>query len=118
MAKNSNTVAKRKSSASKKPKTVAKPGRTAQPKPTDDGDQAGGEELSLSPPEKRVLSLFRRYLMTPGKMLCLGSADLATYKTPLLQLTDKGLLVAESFQAGYSLTPSGFAAMENGARDG
>jgi hypothetical protein len=35
------------------------------------------------------------------------------FKVPLVQLTKKGLLVAETYESGYSLT-SGFAAMKRG----
>lgn len=32
----------------------------------------------LTAAEQAVLSIFRKYLMPPGKMLCLGSADVAS----------------------------------------
>ncbi len=67
----------------------------------------------LSPAEHAVLRVFRTYLMTAGKMLCLGHSDLAAFRIPLAQLTDKGLLVAEKYQGGYSLTEAGFVAMKN-----
>ena len=57
---------------------------------------------------------FRKYLMTPGKMLCLSSSDLEDLKLPVAQLVKKELLVAEKYQGGYSLTKFGFAAMERG----
>lgn len=52
--------------------------------------------------------------MTPGKMLCLSKSDTETYDASLAELTRKGLLVQESFQGAYSLTESGYAAMNNG----
>ncbi len=64
--------------------------------------------------ERSVLSVFRKYLMTPGKMLCISGSDLKDFNVPLARLSDKGLLVAESFQGGYSLTEAGFAAMKDG----
>jgi hypothetical protein len=66
----------------------------------------------LSPAENSVLSVFRKYLMTPGKMLCFSGPELESFSVPLDQLTNKGLLDEESFQGGYSLTDTGFAAMK------
>ena len=68
----------------------------------------------LSTAEHSVLNVFREYLMTPGKMLCLGSSDLENFKKQLIQLIDKGMLVKEKFQGGYSLTENGFSAMKAG----
>ena len=56
---------------------------------------------------------FRKYLMTPGKMLCLDSSDLEAFNMELAQLTNKGLLVAERPHGGYSLTETGFAVMKD-----
>ena len=67
----------------------------------------------LSQAEQSVLSVFRRYLMTPGKMLCISGSQLEDFDVPLTQLSDKGLLVAESYHGGYSLTRAGFAAMKD-----
>ena len=69
--------------------------------------------LSLSPEERSVLEVFRNYLMTPGKMLCLSGPKLDASEAPLAELTGKGLLVAESFRGGYSLTENGFEAMKD-----
>ena len=69
----------------------------------------------LSQAEHSVLSVFRRYLMTPGKMLCISGSDLEDLSLPLAELTNKGLLVADDFRGGYSLTKGGFAAMNDGA---
>jgi len=68
----------------------------------------------LSRPEYTVLGVFRTYLMTPGKMLCFAYPELETLRVPLAQLTDKGLLVAERFRGAYSLTKTGYAAMNDG----
>ena len=68
----------------------------------------------LSRAEHSVLSVFRRYLMTPGKMLCISGSDLEDFSVPLAELTNKGLLVADAFRGGYSLTKGGFAAMKDG----
>ena len=65
----------------------------------------------LSPSEQRVLGTFRRFLMIPGQMLCFSGPNLKQDKAVLTRLTDKDLLVEEKFQGGYSLTQTGFAAM-------
>ena len=49
--------------------------------------------------------------MTPGQMLCFYGPNLKQNMTTLERLTDKEFLVKEKFQGGYSLTRSGYAAM-------
>ena len=71
-------------------------------------------QSSLSLAEQSVLSVFRRYLMTPGQMLCISGSELEDFSVPLTHLSNKGLLVAESYHGGYSLTKAGFAAMKDG----
>ncbi len=71
------------------------------------------ETTVLSTAEQRVFRTFRQYLMTPGKMLCFSGPDLERDRDALKLLTDKKLLVKERFKGGYSLTPSGFAAMKD-----
>ncbi len=72
------------------------------------------ERILLSPSEQRVLRTFRRFLMTPGQMLCFYGPDLKKQdKATLELLTDKELLVKEKFKGGYSLTQAGFAAMND-----
>ena len=66
---------------------------------------------SLTPDEQNVLAVFRDYLMTPGEMLCFAGPDLEKFKDSLVRLTDRGLLNHERFGGGYSLTKTGFAAM-------
>lgn len=78
---------------------------------TDDLHDSNGILLSVE--EHSVLIHFREYLMTPGKMLCISGSELDKFNTPLAQLSDKGLLVAESYRGGYSLTEAGFAAMQD-----
>ena len=70
------------------------------------------ETVALSDSERGVLHIFRRYLVTPGKMLCLDAPNLRRYESALRRLTSKGMLVKEKFHGGYSLTTSGFAAMK------
>ena len=80
---------------------------------TDKSQEPDNSHSPLSREEHSILSVFRNYLMTPGKMLCFSSSNLEASTVPLAQLTDKGLLVAESFRGGYSLTEAGFAAMKD-----
>jgi len=49
--------------------------------------------------------------MTPGRMLCFYGPNLKKNKSTLDRMTDKDLLVKEKFKGAYSLTPAGFAAM-------
>ena len=49
--------------------------------------------------------------MTPGQMLCFYGPNLKQDKATLERMTNKELLVKEGFNGGYSLTPAGFAAM-------
>ncbi len=78
---------------------------------------SGGSSGSLSGDdrkqrvERELLQTFRRFLMSPGQMLCFAGPDLAHYRDALARLTDRGLLVAESFPGGYSLTHAGFNVM-------
>jgi hypothetical protein len=67
---------------------------------------------TLSPGQQAVLTVFRRFRMTPGHMLCFSRADEDAFRTPLTELAEGGLLVTERFSGGYSLTASGFAAMQ------
>jgi hypothetical protein len=67
----------------------------------------------LTTAEQRVLQTFRRFLMTPGQMLCFYGTNLKKYRPALKQLTEKELLIKEQFEGGYSLTTSGFAAMKD-----
>ena len=67
----------------------------------------------LSTSEQRVLRTFRRYLITPGQMLCFYGPNLKQNKNALQQLTDKELLVKEKFKGAYSLTHRGFEAMND-----
>lgn len=71
------------------------------------------DELLLSKHEQRVFRTFRTYLMTPGKMLCFSGPDLLRDKSTLDMMTEKKFLVKEKFAGGYSLTPTGFAAMKD-----
>lgn len=71
-----------------------------------------GNTLQLSVGEVNILAVFRKYLMTPGRMLCLNNTDIGTMKRSLDKLTAAGLLIPEDFKGSYSLTRSGFKAMK------
>jgi len=66
----------------------------------------------LSTSEQRVLRTFRKFLITPGEMLCFSGPNLEQDKAALELLSDKDMLSKEKFKGGYSLTQSGFAAMK------
>ena len=66
----------------------------------------------MTPPEKKALDTFRKYLITPGKMLCFYGPDFEKHQPALQQLTDKDFLVKERFNGAYSLTHAGFKAMK------
>ena len=115
MARERNTVAKRQRAVEKKRKADEKRERRAKKKIMADESCKPNEPQSvLSTAERALLSIFRKYLMTPGEMLCLGSSDLEAFKMPLVQWTNGGMLVADRYQGGYSLTEVGFAAMNRG----
>lgn len=86
---------------------------STQPKPVIDphGNEDGLEDGT------RILRIFRRYLMTTGQMLCLNGKELETYRQSLKKLVSEGLLTAESFHGGYSLTEMGFSAMKQLPRE-
>ena len=71
------------------------------------------EKTLLSTSEQRVLRTFRRFLVTPGQMLCFSGPNLEQDKATLELMTGKELLVKEKFKGGYSLTRAGFAAMND-----
>ena len=65
----------------------------------------------LSTAEQSVLSVFRQYQLTPGKMLCFHGKWYEEHEEPIRRLTAKNLLTKEDFRGGYSLTENGFAAL-------
>ena len=115
MAKDQNTFAKRQREMEKKCKAEEKRERRAKKKnETDESSGPNTLRSSLSVAEQSVLGIFQKYLMLPGKMLCLTRVDVETFKLPLAQLIKDGLLVSEQYQGGYSLTQVGFVAMWDG----
>ena len=65
----------------------------------------------LSPKERNVFAIFRQYLATPGHMICLDAAMVQKYKVALRDLVERGFILKERFEGGYSLTKVGFTAM-------
>lgn len=61
--------------------------------------------------DHELYATFRRFLMSPGQMLCFAGPDLAYFRDALSRLTESGHLVAEAFPGGYSLTHKGFSVM-------
>jgi len=125
MAKNLNTCTRRQRPRDSQRATDAPQQRRARKTPPQEAPPAPGRvtkappapdiadaPAALSATELSVLEIFRRFRMGSGQMLCLSRADVAALHEPLTQLANNGLLVEESFQGGYSLTPAGFAAMK------
>ncbi len=114
MAKDRNTMAKRQREVDKRQKAKDKRDNRERKK-TETTPVAEAEVVlrpeHLSEGEEHVLAMFRKYLMTPGKMLCLSTADILTMKKSLDKLVSAGLLIPEEFKGGYSLTRSGYDAM-------
>ena len=116
MSKDRNTFAKRQREVDRKHKATQKRNRRAnkkQQRPDSGEDIKSLPFLSLG--ERSVLGVFRKQLMTPGKMLCLSGSDVQAFRVPLTIMTKKGLLIAEGLQGSYSLTEAGFAAMQDSA---
>ncbi|HEU0068072.1 MAG TPA: hypothetical protein VFQ26_02270 [Nitrospiraceae bacterium] len=71
-----------------------------------------GRHGALTIAEKRLLLIFRRFLVAPGEMLCFYGSDLSHKKETLKKLVERQYLSEERFKGGYSLTSEGFAAMK------
>jgi hypothetical protein len=93
--------------------TVGKKGSPppAAPKTTAASIAVDGSEVQLSVGEVNILAVFKKYLMTPGRMLCLNNTEIGTMKRSLDKLIAAGLLTPEDFKGSYSLTRSGFNVM-------
>ncbi len=68
--------------------------------------------IELSDLEQRVMSVFCRYLMTPGQMLCFKPQEQVTFKEGLKCLLERGYVVSEATTGAFSLTPEGYSAMK------
>ena len=71
------------------------------------------KQILLTTSEQRVLRHFRKFLITPGEMLCFSGPSLEQDTVTLDLMSDKNLLSKEKFKGGYSLTQAGFAAMQD-----
>ena len=75
-----------------------------QPESADQSDQFTQREL-------KVLEHFRRYLMSPGDMLCFSGQDIESMGTGIEDLVKRCMLVPERKKGSFSLTKQGFEAM-------
>lgn len=114
MAKDRNTMAKRQREAEKRDKAVKKRQKREKRQTLSTLSSNG---IEITEDETRVFQIFSRYLMTAGKMLCLSGNELDAHRQSLNNLVSSGMLVAETFQGGYSLTEEGFDAMRKLANE-
>ncbi|REJ67247.1 MAG: hypothetical protein DWQ31_11770 [Planctomycetota bacterium] len=68
---------------------------------------------TLTKSEERVLRVYRKFMMSPGQMLCFNGPDLKRNENALHNLMNKDMLIKERFKGGYSLTQEGYAAMKS-----
>lgn len=113
MAKDRNSMARRQRETDKQKRAQEKQERRDQRKlePTEDG-AAELPRFELSPDETDVLDTFAKFLMPPDQMLCLSNSDIPATRRALEQLIGRGLLTANDFKGGYSLTVDGFTVMQ------
>jgi hypothetical protein len=64
------------------------------------------------------MAVFRQHLATPGNMVCLDQAMVQKHKVALRDLAERGLMLKERFEGGYSLTTDGFIAMNTSDKEG
>lgn len=110
MAKDRNTMAKRQREMEKREKAARKLEKKETRKRERDKDAE--DSLPGDDGETRVLRLFRRFLMAPGQMLCLTSADEVCLMPALERLIRSGFLISEKFNGSYSLTEEGYHLMK------
>ncbi len=115
MAKDRNTFAKQQRETERKRKATEKREQRIRKKQSSDKVSTEMDTApALSPAELAVLDVYRKFRMGSGQMLCFSTADIEAFRVPLAELANNGLLVAEKFQGGYSLTQAGYAAMRDG----
>jgi len=112
MSKNRNSFAKRSREMDKKRSAEEKRTRKATRRLNPESGSAEGGEAPLSANEQSVLAVFRQFMMSPNRMLCFSGKDHLDLGEALLQMVEKKLLVAEKFLGSYSLTDTGYAAMQ------
>ena len=64
--------------------------------------------------DQSVLDVYRSYMISTGQMLCFHGPIMDKHRDSLRRLTADGLLIKERFAGGYSLTATGFAAVQAG----
>ena len=74
-------------------------------------DSLKARDRQFSKSELRVFDHFRRYLMTPGNMLCLSGLEIESMRDGLDGLVKRRMLVPEGIRGAYCLTPDGFDVM-------
>ena len=67
----------------------------------------------ISKADRAALDIFRTYLVEPGEMLCFHGPWFDEHRESLRHLTAIKLVTKEQFEGGYSLTKSGFAALQD-----
>lgn len=70
-----------------------------------------GAHISFTKSEQAVFATFRKFLMTPYRMLCFFGPSLEQNQAALKRLTEMEMLEKETFKGAYSLTSAGYAAM-------
>ncbi len=75
--------------------------------------EEGNGQPQFSTTELKVFDHFRRYLMTPGAMLCLSAQEIESMSSGLNALVDRKMLELEGTRGAYCLTRSGFLAMRS-----
>jgi predicted transcriptional regulator len=114
MAKDRNTMAKRQRETDKRRKQDEKREKRIRRRTDEPTENAtlSNDLPRVSDGEANILAVFRKYLMTPGQMLCLSNTDAIAMQSSLDKLVSAGLLSPEDFKGGYSLTKSGFDVMK------
>lgn len=107
-------MAKRQHESDKKRKAQEKRVRRdlRKQQPDADDSSSAAEQLNLNPDEVEVLETFAKYLMPAEQMLCLSNSDIPATKRALEQLIGRGLLTANTFKGGFSLTIEGVSTMQ------
>ena len=72
----------------------------------------------LTSSEKSLLSIFRRFLVRPGEMLCIDGPTQERHRRAINHLADQGLIIRERFRGAFTLTDAGFAVMTELRHDG
>ena len=88
-----------------------KPSAKKQRGKVDTFTEIASNSMQFSDTELKVLQHFRKYLMTPGDMLCLSGQELDSMGNGVDSLMKRQMLVAEKKAGCFCLTQAGFDAM-------